>query len=200
MVRKRLLGPVGLVALLLSSAGTAAVAQEVATFGSGPDRVCNTLVDKSNKPVLQKGAAESVLTAQTYDCPEAEAQPIAQIEPAAAAPVAALPASGIIYFDLDRANLNAEGTANLGAIIDEIKGRNLGGITVAGYTDTSGSADYNMQLSERRANTVASALIKAGVPAQLISAEGYGQTDLAVPTGDGVVNAANRRVVIDFAP
>ena len=76
----------------------------------------------------------------------------------------------------------------------------LGGITVAGHTDTSGAADYNMRLSQRRANTVATELIQAGVPAQLISADGYGQTDLAVPTADGVVLAANRRVVVDFAP
>ena len=55
-----------------------------------------------------------------------------------------------------------------------------------------------MQLSERRANTVATELIRAGVPATIISAAGYGQTDLAVPTADGVVLAANRRVVIDF--
>ena len=200
MIRKHLLGPLGVVALLASSAGApSALGQEAATFGSGSDRVCNTLVDKTNKPVLQKGATGSVLTAQTYGCPEAEAQPIAQIEPAAPPP-AALPASGVIYFDLDRANLTAEGAANLGAIIDDIKGRNLGGITVDGYTDTSGPADYNMQLSQRRANTVASELIKSGVPAQLISAEGYGQSHLAVPTADGVVNAANRRVVIEFAP
>jgi outer membrane protein OmpA-like peptidoglycan-associated protein len=150
--------------------------------------------------VLQKSGAASVFTAQTYDCPEAELQPVAQIAPAAPpAPIEALPASGVIYFDLDRAELNSEGAASRAAIIDEIKGRELGGIRVAGHTDTSGAADYNMRLSERRANTVASALIKAGVPATIISAEGYGQTDLAVPTADGVVEAANRRVVIDFA-
>jgi hypothetical protein len=37
------------------------------------------------------------------------------------------------------------------------------------------------------------------VPAQIITAEGFGQNDLAVPTADGVVQAATRRVVIDFA-
>jgi outer membrane protein OmpA-like peptidoglycan-associated protein len=124
---------------------------------------------------------------------------VAEVAPAAPAPVAALPASGVIYFDLDRAELNDEGAAGLADIIDEIKGRQLGGITIAGYTDTSGTADYNMALSERRANTVASGLVRAGVPAQIITAEGFGQNDLAVPTADGVVQAANRRVVIDFA-
>jgi OmpA-OmpF porin, OOP family len=198
MIQSRLVGLISagaLLALALSGA-----AQEVAMFGSGPDRLCNTLVARSHKPVLQKGGAGSVLTAQTYGCPEAGFQPIAQIEPAAPAPAEPLPASGVIYFELDRANLDGAGASGLAAVIDEIKGRQLGSITVAGYTDTSGAAEYNMQLSQRRANTVATELIKAGVPAQLISTAGYGQTDLAVPTDDGVALAANRRVVIDFAP
>jgi outer membrane protein OmpA-like peptidoglycan-associated protein len=198
MTRSRLLGPVSAAALLALALSGAA--QEVAMFGSGPDRVCNTLVDKTHTPVLRKGGAGSVLTAQSYDCPEPGFQPIAQIEPAAPTAAAPLPASGVIYFELDRADLDPAGASGLAAVIAEIKGRQLGGITIAGHTDTSGAAEYNMQLSQRRANAVATELIKAGVPAQLISTEGHGQADLAVPTADGVVLAANRRVVIDFAP
>jgi outer membrane protein OmpA-like peptidoglycan-associated protein len=196
MIRNRLLGPVSAVALLALAPSGAA--QGVSTFGTGPDRVCNILVSKADKPVLKKGGAGSVLTARTYDCPERGLQPIAEIEPAA--PAAEPLAGGVIYFELDRANLDSAGAASLAAAIDEIKGRPLGAITVAGHTDTSGAADYNQRLSQRRANTVATELIKAGVPAQLISAAGYGQTDLAVPTADGVALAANRRVVIDVAP
>jgi len=201
MLRRTMLVPsIAAAALALAGGVSAAVAQEAAMFGVGPDRVCNTLADKTNKPVLQKNGAAAVDTSHTFDCPEAELQPIAQIEPAAPAPVVALPASGVIYFDLDRADLNAEGAASLNDIVDDIKGRELGGITVGGHTDTSGTAAHNMALSERRANTVASGLVRAGVPAQIITAEGFGQTDLAVPTEDGVVLAANRRVVVDFAP
>ena len=203
MIRSRVVAPSIAVAVIAWAQGVSpGVAQDVSTFGSGPDRVCNTLVDKTNKPVLQKSGTGAVDTSHTYDCPEAELQPIAQIEPAAPAPapVEALPASGVIYFDLDRAELNSEGEAGLADVIDDIKGRELGGITIAGHTDTSGTAEHNLRLSERRANTVATGLIRAGVPAQIITAEGFGQTDLAVPTEDGVVLAANRRVVVDFAP
>ncbi|HSA79486.1 MAG TPA: OmpA family protein [Geminicoccaceae bacterium] len=198
MIGRRLAGPVSAGAVLALTVSGAA--QEVAMFGLGPDRVCNVLVDGSHEPVLRKGAAGSVLTAHTYDCPGGPFAPLAQIAPAAGAPVGPLPASGVIYFELDRANLSPEGAASLAAVIEDIKGRRLGGITVAGHTDSSGAAEYNLQLSQRRANTVATELIKAGVPAQLISAQGRGQTDLAVPTADGVEHAANRRVVIDFAP
>lgn len=199
MIRSRVVAS-SIAVAVIAWAQSPAVAQEAAMFGVGPERVCNTLADKTNQPVLQKGGGAAVDTAHTYDCPEAELQPIAQIEPAAPAPVEALPASGVIYFDLDRAELNAEGEAGLADIIDEIKGRELGGITIAGHTDTSGTAEHNMRLSERRANTVATGLIRAGVPAQIVTAEGFGQNDLAVPTEDGVVLAANRRVVIEFAP
>ena len=106
----------------------------------------------------------------------------------------------MIYFELDRASLDAAGAASLAAVIAELKGRRLGGITVTGHADAAGAADYNLRLSRRRANTVATELIKAGVPADLISAGGNGQTELAVPTADGVALAANRRVVIDVAP
>jgi outer membrane protein OmpA-like peptidoglycan-associated protein len=192
MIRRRLVCLVSAAALFaLAPAGAA---QDVATSGSGSDRVCNTLADRTNKPVLQRGGARSVRTTQTHDCPEAMVQPIAQIEPGAPA------AAEVIYFELDRANLDSAGAASLAAAVDEIEGRPLGGITVTGHTDTSGSADYNQRLSQRRANTVAVELIKAGVPAQLITAEGHVQTDLAVPTADGVALAANRRVVIAVAP
>ena len=80
----------------------------------------------------------------------------------------------------------------------DIKDRELGGINVGGHTDTAGPSDYNMQLSIQRANTVATELIKAGVPATKIEATGFGQTDLAVETPDGVANAANRRVEVGF--
>jgi outer membrane protein OmpA-like peptidoglycan-associated protein len=200
MSRNRLASSIAAGVIAAVCGMTAGHAQEGAMFGVGPDRVCNTLSDKESQPVLQKQADLAVFTNQTYDCPEAVLEPIAQIAPAAPpAPVEALPASGVIYFDLDRADLNGEGAASLGSIIGEIRGRELGGITVAGHTDTSGSAEHNMGLSQRRANTVAAELVKAGVPATIISAVGYGQTDLAVPTDDGVVLAANRRVVVDFA-
>jgi hypothetical protein len=67
---------------------------------------------------------------------------------------------------------------------------------VRGHTDTSGSASYNQALSERREQAVANELIRQGVPASAITGEALGETDLAVVTGDGVPEPANRRVDI----
>ena len=187
------------VALALGVAGGSlpSVAQDSVMVGELEDRICNPVIDSSRAPVLENtGTSGVLLHAGTYDCPE---EVVAVVAPAAPPPAMPLPESGLIYFDFDRAELNAEGQATMDAIIADIKDRELGGVTVDGFTDTAGPAEYNMQLSQQRANTVATELIKSGVPASLIAATGFGQTNLAVETPDGVPNQANRRVTIDFA-
>ena len=69
-------------------------------------------------------------------------------------------------------------------------------IEVEGFTDTSGSHDYNMTLSQARAERVAGILVRHGIKPERILARGYGETRLAVQTGNGVKEARNRRVVI----
>lgn len=66
---------------------------------------------------------------------------------------------------------------------------------LTGHTDTTGSADYNLLLSQRRVETVQEALVAEGVPPDAITMEAVGQSDLIVPTPDGVAEQANRVVV-----
>jgi outer membrane protein OmpA-like peptidoglycan-associated protein len=67
---------------------------------------------------------------------------------------------------------------------------------VNGFTDTSGSVQYNQALSIWRARTVADELVRDGVPASVISIQGFGESNPLVPTGNGVRKAQNRRVEI----
>jgi outer membrane protein OmpA-like peptidoglycan-associated protein len=69
-------------------------------------------------------------------------------------------------------------------------------VQVTGYTDTSGSPDYNQQLSVRRANAVAAVLVQDGVPQNDLVVTGRGENDLRVPTPPGVREPQNRRVEI----
>ncbi|TAJ86536.1 OmpA family protein, partial [Reyranella sp.] len=69
-------------------------------------------------------------------------------------------------------------------------------ITATGHTDTSGSEQYNMALSLRRANAVKDALVREGVPATAIAVIGRGEQGLLVQTGDNVREPQNRRVEI----
>jgi outer membrane protein OmpA-like peptidoglycan-associated protein len=181
-------------ALALGSSASLAQSEEIgARWGEGPDRRCNVVMDFRGEPVVQTTGEDPVIQRETFDCPER----MAAVEPAAPSP-APLPESGVIYFEFDESELTPEARAALDDIIFDIRDRELGGIVSAGHTDTAGPPDYNMDLSERRANTVATELVRAGIPAQIITTEAFGETDLAVPTPDNTPEQANRRVVIDF--
>jgi outer membrane protein OmpA-like peptidoglycan-associated protein len=74
-------------------------------------------------------------------------------------------------------------------------------IEVNGYADTVGSTQFNQDLSERRARAVATVLIYEGrVMPERIVPQGFGETQLAVPTADGVNEPRNRRVEIRISP
>jgi outer membrane protein OmpA-like peptidoglycan-associated protein len=201
MLRKLILSTaVAGVASALGGA-TPGLAQDTGVFGEGPDRICNVVMDSAGNPVFKTGADGAVRQNQTFDCPEEEMM-AAVVEPAAAPP---LPDNGEVYFQLDKFDLTAEAQQAINDMIFDIKDRELGGIKVVGHTDTScppGGAtvcqDYNQTLSEKRAETVAQALVQQGVPVGLITTDGVGMNDLQVQTGPNTVLEANRRAVVEF--
>lgn len=182
--------------ILGSSAAMAQMSEEmVGRWGEGEDRLCNVVVDTAGDPVLEIGGDNPVTHNDTFECPEA-VEVAAVVEPAAPPPP--LPESGRVFFAFDQFDLTPEAQANLDDMIFDIKDRELGGIVVAGHTDTAGPPEYNMELSEKRANTVATELIKQGIPARIVTTEAFGETDLAVETPDNTPLQDNRRVVVDF--
>lgn len=100
----------------------------------------------------------------------------------------------LVFFDWDRSDL----TERARTIVAEAAGKSSGvtRIDVQGHTDASGKAEYNQALSVRRANAVASELVRDGVPQNVISITGYGETHPLVKTADGVREPQNRRVEI----
>ena len=69
-------------------------------------------------------------------------------------------------------------------------------MTLTGHTDRSGSEQYNMALSLRRAEAVKANMIRQGIPANAIVVIGKGESQPLVPTADGVREPQNRRVEI----
>jgi|GEM_PF-4858815 len=67
-------------------------------------------------------------------------------------------------------------------------------ITIEGHTDSRGSAEYNRNLSQRRADSVRRYLIDRGIPANKLDAIGYGETRLKVEEVDAETLRMNRRV------
>ncbi len=68
--------------------------------------------------------------------------------------------------------------------------------TVAGHTDSDGIAAQNVDLSQRRAQAVVAYLIRRGVEAGRLIAEGHGATRPLVPNDSSANKARNRRIEI----
>lgn len=81
----------------------------------------------------------------------------------------------------------------LGAIMD---GYVHTAIAVNGFTDTAGTPEQNLAVSQTRARVVADALVHEGVAPQRITTQGFGETHLRVATGDGKKEPRNRRIEI----
>jgi OOP family OmpA-OmpF porin len=103
---------------------------------------------------------------------------------------------GQVLFPYDSADLSPRAYDIVASVAADAKKRARAHIEVEGFTDTSGAHDANMVLSQARAEHVADVLVRHGVRPARITARGYGETRLAVKTGDGVREPRNRRVVI----
>lgn len=68
--------------------------------------------------------------------------------------------------------------------------------TVVGHTDSTGNPNYNLQLSQRRAQSVAGYLGDRGIPRARLAAEGRGQTQPVADNATEAGRAQNRRVEI----
>jgi outer membrane protein OmpA-like peptidoglycan-associated protein len=118
----------------------------------------------------------------------------APVVAAAAAPVAAA-RTFLVFFDWSKADLTDRARQIIGEAASA-RGAGVTRIEVNGFTDRSGPADYNMRLSQRRANAVAAELVRRGVPRNEIVTRGFGEENNLVPTADGVREPQNRRVEI----
>lgn len=167
----------------------------------GGDKLCGGVMQKDKSSVMTRNGSILML-GSSGACPEAEqvasldTTPVSEDGGDAATTLAALPHDGLVYFSLDSADLDAEDQAMLDDIITAVKTSGPSKVVVRGHADRSGSDDYNMALSERRAQTIAAALIAAGVPADSVRTMGRGETELAVVTEDGVAMRQNRRAAV----
>lgn len=69
-------------------------------------------------------------------------------------------------------------------------------VTVSGFTDTSGTPERNMEVSQKRASAVAAVLAHEGVQTDRLSSQGFGETHLRINTGDDKKEPRNRRIEI----
>lgn len=104
----------------------------------------------------------------------------------------------IVFFDLDDESVTHDARAILSQAAEDAMAGNAVSIQVVGHADASGGDSYNMGLSQRRANSVRSELSAMGINSGMMDTIARGETDLLVPTADGVREAQNRRVEVTY--
>ena len=112
--------------------------------------------------------------------------------------VAPAPKSYLVFFDFNKSDLTGQATQIVDQAASNAGPAKVTRLTVTGHTDTVGSDAYNMRLSRRRAESVASRLEKDGIPSSEIEIVAKGKRDLLVPTADGFREPQNRRVQIVY--
>lgn len=101
-----------------------------------------------------------------------------------------------IRFDSGQSGLSPQSRGVLNRVARVVMPLKGYSIYVHAYTDDSGTKDYNLQLSARRARAVRDALVKAGIDPSLISTKGFGKSKPLVLGSNPKAQAANRRVEI----
>jgi outer membrane protein OmpA-like peptidoglycan-associated protein len=105
----------------------------------------------------------------------------------------------VVYFEWDRSNLNTAALETIDAAVQRARRCNVANVVVVGHTDTSGSTQYNIGLSQRRASVVQEALAARGIATSAMRTEARGESDLAQATRDGVREPLNRRTAVTIS-
>ncbi|WP_426111470.1 OmpA family protein [Massilia sp. PWRC2] len=103
---------------------------------------------------------------------------------------------GDVLFDTDQARLKPAGIASAQKLADVLAQNPNRTVLIEGFTDSTGSAAHNQELSERRANAVAAALTGMGVAANRVAMRGYGQAFPVAGNDSAASRQLNRRVEI----
>jgi outer membrane protein OmpA-like peptidoglycan-associated protein len=104
--------------------------------------------------------------------------------------------SNSIRFDFDKSDIKPQYREILSRIAGVLMSVEGYSISVYGYTDDIGTADYNLKLSERRAQAVRDYLVESGVDPKIVTSKGYGKSDPRAPGDSAAAHATNRRVEI----
>jgi len=132
----------------------------------------------------QLGASRAICVGTEDEC---------KANTAAAAPAAKTGLDMLVNFDLNSADLTPDTRAKLTEFAKALKDNRLSALdfVVEGYTDASGSARYNEELSKRRADSVTAFLLASGIEANRLNAVGMGKSH---PRTANPYDPVNRRV------
>ena len=99
-----------------------------------------------------------------------------------------------IHFDFNKSAIRPGDAAVLDEDVARLKASPNLAIYVNGYCDAIGSEEYNLKLSDRRADAVVKYLVKAGISESQLIPHGYGKTNFVSTNDTAEGRAQNRRV------
>lgn len=99
-----------------------------------------------------------------------------------------------ILFDVDKATLQSESTKQLQHVVTLLKENPELKLEIQGHTDDQGADDYNLKLSQRRADTVVTYLGLFGIGSKRLTPKGFGESKPVMPNTTEEGRAKNRRV------
>lgn len=106
---------------------------------------------------------------------------------------------GDVLFDTNKATLKPGSNLKLDRLAAFLQDNPNERLIIEGYTDSTGSEDYNQELSQRRAQAVADALAAHGVPASRYQPLGRGQAFPVATNSTAEGRQQNRRVEVVFS-
>ena len=104
-----------------------------------------------------------------------------------------------IYFDFDKYVIRDEAKAGLDKLVDALNTSKEYDIVIGGHTDSVGTEDYNMKLSEKRAQAVVKYLLMKGVNNAYVGSNNYGESKPIVDNDTSENRQKNRRAVFEVA-
>jgi outer membrane protein OmpA-like peptidoglycan-associated protein len=99
-----------------------------------------------------------------------------------------------VHFDFNKARIRPGDAAVLDEAATTLKANPNVAVNVNGYCDAIGGEEYNLRLSDRRADAVVNYLVKQGIPSSQLIPHGYGKTDFVATNDTAEGRAQNRRV------
>ncbi|MEN9848634.1 MAG: hypothetical protein RL368_1374 [Pseudomonadota bacterium] len=101
---------------------------------------------------------------------------------------------GEVFFEFDKANLLPLAERKMDRLAEIIQTYQTRKVLITGHADALGETAYNQNLSERRAHTVLNALVKRGVSASRLKAQGVGESRPIASNTNAEGRQQNRRV------
>ena len=168
------------------------------------------LIDVTNRPFEGRFRSHSILGGLTYNFFTPPPPPPVEVvtpppppPPPTPAPVETIvcsPGPFIVFFEWDKSDITPEAASILDNAVTQYQNCGNAQVMLAGHADKSGSASYNVGLSQRRNAAVRGYLTSRSIPDTVIASEAFGEARPRVDTADGVREVQNRRVEVMYGP